>query len=339
MSKKLMAMLALPLLVAACGTKGSSNIDKALTQGKPLVRVGDEKIHEGYLDLLQKVNPGIKAQLENPMGKKKVLDNLVEQEMLYQKSVSEGIDKLPEVQDKAELYKRVIIAQALIDNEVDKRTKEYYEKNKNKEFERVKVSQIFISSQPPMPAPVPGKPPAPPSEDDKKKAEADAEAEAKAAYAKLKAGESWDEVAKTMSDDKAGAARGGDMGYLSQGDRRVERLDYQKLVETAFTLPKDKYSEPIKAKDGWHIIKVTEDKKVQPYEEVSNSIKFKIRGETKNAVMADLKKEYKVQYLDVSLAESAPATLNLPTAPKLAEPKAPESVAAESKAAESAPAK
>lgn len=334
MSKKLLALLALPLLASACGSRGSSDIDKAISQGKPLVRVGDEKIHEGYLDLLQKVNPGIKAQLENPMGKKRVLDNLIEQELLYQESVKRGVDKLPEVQDKAELYKRVIIAQSLIDTEVDKRAKDYYDKNKDKEFERVKVAQIFISNQAPMQPAAPGKPPAPPSEEDKKKAEAAAEAKAKEAYAKLQGGESWDEVAKTMSDDKAGAARGGEMGYLTKGDRRIERLEYQKLIDAAFSLPKDKYSEPIKAKDGWHIVKVMEDKKAQSFDEVSNSIKFKIRGETKNAVMADLKKEYKIQFLDVSLAESAPAMPMMPLAPKAPESKA----AVESKPAESKPA-
>lgn len=344
MSKKFLVLMALPLFVAACGQKGSSNIDQALNSGKPLVRVGDEKIHEGYLDLLQKVNPGIKAQLENPMGKKRVLDNLIEQELLYQASVKEGIDKQASVQDKAELYKRVIIAQSYIDDAVDKRAKDYYDKNKDKEFERVKTSQIFISSQPPMPAPTPGKPPVPPTEEDKKKADAAAEAKAKEAYAKLKAGESWDEVVKTMSDDKAGAARGGEMGYLTQGDRRIERLDYQALVNTAFKLSKDQYSEPIKAKDGWHIIKVTEDKKIQPFDEVSNSIKFKIRGETKNAVMAELKKEYKIQYLDVSLAESAPAPtpmapLGIPKAPESQAASAPAPAPASAPAAESAPKK
>ncbi len=338
MSKKLIAVFALAALASACGSRTSSNIDKAISEGKPLVRVGDEKIHEGYLDLLQKINPGIKAQLESPMGKKRVLDNLIEQELLYQESIKRGIDKLPEVKDKAELYTRVIIAQSLIDEEVNKRAKDYYDKNKDKEFERVKVSQIFFSNQPKMPPPSPGKPPAPPSEEEKKKANAEAEAKAKEAYSKLKSGEAWDEVVKNMSDDKASAARGGEMGYLTPGDKRMERLDYKNLVDTAFKLNKDQYSEPIQAKDGWHIIKVTEEKKVQPFDEVSNPIKFKIRGETKNAVMADLKKEYKIQFLDVSLAEPSPGKPEVGIQP-IGETKPAETKTAESKAAESKPAK
>lgn len=333
MSKKLLTISALVLLASACGSRPATNIDKAISEGKPLVRVGDEKIHEGYLDMLQKVNPGIKAQLENPMGKKRVLDNLIEQELLYQESVKRGIDKLPEVQDKAALYERVIVAQSLIDQEVDKRAKEYYDKNKDKEFERVKVSQIFFSNQPKMPPPTPGKAPTPPSEEDKKKADAAAEAKAKEAYDKLQKGEAWDEVVKNMSEDKSSVLKSGDMGYLSKGDKRAERLEYQKLIDTAFKLPQGKYSEPIQAKDGWHIIQVTEEKKVQPFDEVSNSIKFKIRGETKNSVMADLKKEYKIQFLDVSLAESAPAS----PPPLSIMPTSPAKPNAESKSAESKP--
>ncbi len=328
MIKKLSFTLPFILWMAACGSSGSSNINKAISEGKPLVRVGDEKIHEGYLNLLQKINPGIKAQLDNPMGKKRVLDNLIEQELLYQESVKKGIDKLPEVQEKAELYKRVIVAQSLIDAEVEKKAKDYYDKNKDKEFERVKVAQIYISNQPPMAPPAPGKPPVPPSEEDKKKADANAEAKAKEAYEKLKKGEAWDEVVKAMSDDKMAATRGGEMGFLTRADRRADKLEYQKLLDAAFKLPKDQYSEPLQAKDGWHIIKVVEEKQIQPFEEVNTSIKFKIRGETKNEIMANLKKDYKIQFLDVSLAESAPANPPMPLglAP-----------AAESKAAESRP--
>lgn len=315
MSRKLSVLILSSLLLSACSGGGSSSIDKSINEGKPLVRVGDEKIHEGYLDLLQRVNPGIKSQLDIPMGKKRLIDNLIEQELLYQESVKRGIDKSPLVKEKVDLYKRVIIAQSLLDDEVEKKAKEYYDQNKNKDFERVKVSQIFFSSMPKMTPPAPGKPPTPPTEEEKKKAENEAESKAKQAQERLKKGESWEAVVKDMSDDKASAANGGDMGYLSKSDRRIERLDYKALVDAAFALAKGDYSEPIKAKDGWHIVKVTEDKKVQSYDEVSTPIKFKMRGEIKGTLLNDLKNKMKIQILDVSLAESQPAMPVFPTPP------------------------
>ena len=301
-------------LLSSCG---GSKLDQSIEKGKALVRVGDEKIHEGYLDLLQRVNPGVKAQLDAPMGKKRLVDNLVEQELLYQESVRRGLDKSPGVQEKADLYKRVVIAQSVLDDEVEKKAKKYYDENKEKEFERVKVSHIFFSGTPTMTPPAPGKTPTPPSEEDKKKAQADAEAKAKAAYDRLKKGDAWDVVVTEMSDDKGSAPRGGDMGYLSKGDKRIERMEYQPLVDKAFALKKDEYSEPIAAKDGWHIIKVTEEKQAQPYEEAMMQLKFKLRGEIKNTLMAELKQKNKIQYLDVSLAENPsaqPGALPMPAA-------------------------
>jgi peptidyl-prolyl cis-trans isomerase C len=320
MPRKTLISVFLSLILCACGSGGSSTIDKSIEEGKPLVRVGDEKIHEGYLNLLQRVNPGIKAQLDMPMGKKRLVDNLVEQELFYQESLHRGLDKKPGVMEKADLYRRVIIAQSLLDDEVDKKAKEYYDQNKNKEFERVKVSHIFFSSIPKLAPPQPGKPPTPPTEEDKKKASDEAEAKAKEAYSRLKKGDAWDKVVEEMSDDKGSVSRGGDMGYLTQGDRRIDRLDYKGIVDAAFSLAKGAYSEPIQAKDGWHIIEVTEDKAIQPYDDVAMQIKFRVRGETKSNLLNELKQKMKIQYLDVSLAESMPA---MPMPPPMAPPMAP----------------
>lgn len=312
-SRRTLSVLFIASLAAGCGSE-TSTIQKAISEGKPLVRVGDEKINEGYLTLLERINPSIKGQLDMPMGKKRLVDNLIEQELLYQESLKRGLEKDPLVKEKAELYKRVIVAQSLLDNEVDKKAADYYKEKKDQEFERVKVSQIFFSNSPKLPPPQPGKTPPAITDEDRKKADADSESRAKAVYDRLKKGESWDELVKE-SDDKTSATRGGDFGFITRADRRIERMEYQKLVEQAFTLAKGSYSEPIKAKDGWHIIQVTEEKKSQSYDEVSMAIKSKIRGEVKNTLLAELKKKGKIQYLDTSLAESMPAAPSAPSAP------------------------
>jgi len=340
MSRKVLIVLSILILGAACSSGGGSKLDKSIGEGKALVRVGGEEIHEGYLNLLQRVNPGLKAQLEIPSGKKRLVDNLVEQELFYQESQKRGLEKDPVVQEKVDLYRRVIVAQSLLDDEVDKKAKDYYDKNKEKEFERVKVAHIFFSAMPKLPPPTPGKAPTPPTEADKKKAEDAAEAKAKEAYGRLNQGDPWEVVVKDMSDDKATAPRGGEMGYLTRGDRRAERLEYQGLIDAAFTLPKGKYSEPIKAKDGWHIVQVLEDKEIQPYDDVAMSIKFKVRGETKAALVADLKQKTKVEYLDASLAESPPSLPMGPGAlpPGLEMKTAPQAQPAETKPAGMKPA-
>lgn len=299
------------LLATSCGNAGKSSLDKTLKEGKPLVRVGDEKIHEGYLNLLQKVNPGLKEQLETPFGKRRIVDNLIEQELLYQESIDRGLNKKPQVQEKIALFERAVIAQSLLDEEIEKKAKEYYERNKESEFERVKVAHIFFSNMPKLapPTPDPKNPkanlnPPSPTEADKKKSDEEAKAKAQKAYDRLKKGEEWDVVVKELSEDKGSANRGGEFGYLTRGDRRVERLEYQDLVKAAFSLKKGEYSEPIKTREGWRIIKVVEEKQAQPYEEVALQVKFRVRGEVRAALMDEIRKKRKVQYLDTSLDDS-----------------------------------
>lgn len=65
-------------------------------------------------------------------------------------------------------------------------------------------------------------------------------------------GEDFSMVAKEASDDKASAEKGGDLGFISQ-----ETVD-PNFANTAFTLPKDEISQPVKTPFGYHLIKVTE---------------------------------------------------------------------------------
>jgi len=108
-----------------------------------LVDINGNKITEGDLDFLGEINPRIKSQLASPVGKKRLLDNLVEQELLYQEAVKEGVNRDPKVKAKVDLYRRVIIAQSLIEESIDKKAKEYYDANLD-EFKKLKLSQIEI---------------------------------------------------------------------------------------------------------------------------------------------------------------------------------------------------
>ncbi len=141
------------------------------------------------------------------------------------------------------------------------------------------------------------------------------------AYERLKNGEKWDVVAKEMSDDKSSATRGGEIGYLTLSDPRAERLEYKKMIETAMGLKKEAYSEPILAKDGWHIVKVLEEKSSQKFEDVSMAIKMRQRGRVKEDLMARLRTQNKVEYLDTSLIEGIDSSK--PTPPQLPTPASP----------------
>ncbi len=68
---------------------------------------------------------------------------------------------------------------------------------------------------------------------------------------KIKSGESFEELAKTNSDDSGSAELGGDLGYFGLG---VMESGFEQV---AFALNKDEVSDPVLTSFGYHIIKLT----------------------------------------------------------------------------------
>lgn len=86
--------------------------------------------------------------------------------------------------------------------------------------------------------------------------------------AKLKAGESFEELAKTYSKDPGSASLGGDLGFFEQG-MMVPEFD-----EAVFAMQADQVSEPVQTEFGYHLIKVVaiEPAKAQPLDEIKAEV-------------------------------------------------------------------
>jgi len=318
----------LALLLSACSGGGgtvntgdSGSLEGKLNSGKPLADLGKVEIHQGYIDLIQVVNPNIEGQLKNPAGKKRLVDSLLEQELFYQESMKRGIYKMPKYQDRVAIYSRVLLGQALLEEEIDKKAKEYYDSNKDKEFARVKVAHILIKPKVPTPPPPPpadktGKnPPPPPPPVSLEPTPADDAAALKTAQEvkdKLDHGTQWGDAVTTYSMDLATKGKAGDMGYLTRADRRIQRLEWDKLVDQAFGMKIGETSAPIKAKDGYHIITLEEAPSVAPYEEVQNGIKVKLRGQVKSDLLTTLTGGAKTEYKDPELSSVPDAPPQMP---------------------------
>ncbi len=111
-------------------------------------------------------------------------------------------------------------------------------------------------------------------------------------YAKLKAGEKFEDLATKFSDDKGSAKNGGLLPPFGTG-RMVPEFE-----KAAFSLQKDgDYSQPVKTSYGWHIIKRVEKKPVPTFEEKKNELKTQVARDSraeisKNSMIARIKKEY-----------------------------------------------
>jgi len=110
-------------------------------------------------------------------------------------------------------------------------------------------------------------------------------------YAKIKAGQNFEDLARQFSDDKQSNERGGQLQPFKGG--RLPK-DFE---DAAFKIKSDnEISEPILSQYGWHIIKRIELKTLPPFSEIKNDIKSKINRDSRSqmgrvALIEKVKKE------------------------------------------------
>ncbi|NVO03972.1 MAG: peptidylprolyl isomerase, partial [Bacteroidetes bacterium] len=111
--------------------------------------------------------------------------------------------------------------------------------------------------------------------------------------AKLKAGENYEELAKTYSDDKGSATKGGVLPWFG-----VNRMVPEFIVAVSKLQNKNDISDPVQTVYGWHIIKMLDRKDIGSFDEVKGDLKSKIAkdgrsAKSKDAIIAKIKKENK----------------------------------------------
>lgn len=78
------------------------------------------------------------------------------------------------------------------------------------------------------------------------------EAEARVALARLRAGESFEKLARELSLDPGSRSRGGDLGLVAPGQTVPE------FERVAFSLKPGELSEPVQTSFGYHVVQVTQ---------------------------------------------------------------------------------
>ena len=108
--KKSLLVLAIIFALFACAKQ-----DKAQT-GAYLAKAGNTKITQADLDALYQALPDYAQQMyEGEQGKQKILDELINKEILYQEALKKGVDKNPDFVKRMEEYKKVTLAQELLE--------------------------------------------------------------------------------------------------------------------------------------------------------------------------------------------------------------------------------
>ena len=249
---------------------------------KVLAKVADREIREKDIDqVIRMMGPQGAMMYDNPQGRRAVLDELVSMHLFALKGAEEKLDQTPEFKAALETFRNQSLARAAIDASLkdvtasDEDAKKFYDEHPDQftQPERVHVRHVLIS-------------------DDVTSADAIAKIQAD-----LKAGVSFDEVAKSRSLCPS-AAQGGDLGEVSKGQMVPE------FEAAAFALknPGD-LSEPVKTQFGWHIIRLEgrTPSSVEPFDTVKPQLVQYLTNEKRNEAFKNavegLKKTYKVEML------------------------------------------
>ncbi len=318
--KRLLIVLA---LLSACSQNGSVSQEpsiKNVNTGETIVTVNGMELKQGYLDMLATINPRIKAQLDNSATRKQFLENLAEQELLYQEASKRKLDDKDEVIQKAAVYKKIIISQALLEDELAKKSKIYYDENKDAEFTKKQISLIQINLTDDADEPKGKDAKKPEAKDATEEQKKKALNTAKSIAERLKKGEDFASIAQEVSDDKATKKKGGAFGSVSSNDKRLARRDLQAVGEAAFKLKNGDVSDPILTKKAYYIVKVTSDIEVTPYEEAEKVLRFQLQKEVKEELVTTLKKQADIKYNEINLIPTE--TPEAPTSPTATEPAA-----------------
>jgi len=246
-----------------------------MSENKILAKVEEKVITESNLENFIKTLPEQqKAGFSTEEGKKRLLDELVNQELVYLEAVD---TKLNEEEDfnkeleklAANLLKQYYLDKLLLSTVIsDEEAKEYYENN-TMFFEtgnQIKASHILVP--------------------EKEKAEE--------LLKEIKAGADFAEVAKENSTCPS-SEKGGDLGFFAAGQMVPE------FEKAAFDLKEGEISDVVETNFGCHIIMTTEIKKseVMPFEELKDTLKKQLLFGKQNKVyqekMDSLKEKFNVE--------------------------------------------
>ena len=140
----------------------------------------------------------------------------------------------------------------------------------------------------------------------------EAKAKIDEAYAKLKAGESFDAVCRLYSDDVQSKNAGGKLPPFATG-QVVPALE-----EAAFALSSPgSISAPVRTNYGWHILKLIERKPMESFAELATALRQKVVTDTRadvlrQATLTRLSREYPItEYATVKQAVLATADSSL----------------------------
>jgi len=310
-------------LIAGCnqetsttGSTTATTTSPAVSKSDAIAEVNGQYIPKSALDTLEKEIA--ERSHGQTFPKEKLVEELVQRELLVQDAIQKQLDKSPEFVAQLEAAKKALLTQAVLQNYIkanpvtDAEIKaEYDSKVAAEKGTEYKARHILVKT----------------------------EAEAKKLIAELDKGADFAKLANKHSLDAKESQNGGDLGWFSAAQMVAP------FSEAVAKLEKGKYSkEPVKTQFGYHVILKEDARPVTPppLEAVKEQLTPYMQRKKVQGMIEGLRKQAKVEVL-VPLTEEKPKTEAAPAPAEqpAAEPAAPAAEPAkpaEGAATEAAPA-
>jgi peptidyl-prolyl cis-trans isomerase C len=274
------AIVALAVLVAFGCAK-----DKA-GEGAAVAKVGNTVITDADMDArIQEMPPFMKQQLSSLEGRKRLLEAMIEEELVYRDALALGLDKSEDFRKEFDRIRRDAIMRAYYDKVLeakslptDDEVQRYYQDNQA-EFmvpESVTARHILVKTQD----------------------------EAAKLRRQLAQGADFADLAGTYSIDASSRNAGGMIGGPIMKGAAVKGLGLlPEFTDAALALGEGEVSQPVKTSKGYHIIKVEKRSPagIKTLEEAKNDIVSKLQYEKRKTVKEEtinqLKSKFKVVYM------------------------------------------
>ncbi|WP_427339616.1 peptidylprolyl isomerase [Caloranaerobacter sp. DY30410] len=231
-----------------------------MKESRVLATVNGKQITEKDVDLLlRNLGPQRAMQFYSEEGRKRLLDELINQELIYLDALESGLDSDEEFLAELEYMKQNLLKQFAVRKLLENISIEeeelvtFYSDNKEKfkKPETVRARHILV----------------------------DTESEANKIIEEIKSGLNFEDAAKRYSKCPS-KANGGDLGYFTRG-KMVKEFE-----NASFELEKGQMSEPVKTSFGYHIIEILDKKEeeISPFEAVKDQIKNQLIAAKQNEV-------------------------------------------------------
>lgn len=229
--------------------------------GEVLKTVNGQPVTQGMLDAMLKQLPEqLRAQLEATGQISQMNEQLVIQEILYQKATAAKLQDDPDVKLALATTARSTLADAWLRREIEARTtdaaiQKWYDDHAVQFAKpQVELAHIMVST----------------------------EDEANAVKAQLDGGADFAALAKEKSLDQRTAGEGGKIGWVSPKD--VGPLGAAVQGQPAGTI-----AGPVKSPSAWHVLKVLDAREKVPLDEVKEQIAEQLKGDVADEIITELK--------------------------------------------------